>query len=166
MGNTVYFVVSSAATNATFSGFTISKEENLKYVRMLALEAHARGLAIGIKNSPDDLADLIDHFDFAVIEDFFHENVAPNYSPMIARGKPVYSTWSCKTISTGLILSEFVSNYASVFCTTDPVFAVEYSHVVSPQLFTNTYCPLAKQLRYNLILKEQGVTPKRQACPA
>jgi len=116
------------------SGFTITKEENLKYVRMLALEAHARGLAIGIKNSPDDLPDLIDHFDFAVVEDFFHENVAPNYSAMTARGKPV--------------------------------FAVEYSHIVSPQLFMNTYCPLAKQLRYNLILKEQGVTAKRQGCPA
>ncbi len=86
-------VFSGAATNAQFSGFTITKEENLQYVRMLALEAHARGLAIGIKNSPDDLPDLIDHFDFAVVESFFYGNVAPNFSAMTARGKPVQLDW-------------------------------------------------------------------------
>ncbi len=106
----MYLVFSGAAINAQFSGFTITKEENLKYVRMLALEAHARGLAIGIKNSPDDLPDLIDHFDFAVVEDFFHENVAPNYSAMTARGKPVQLDWVVQKLLSPVDFDRFVYN--------------------------------------------------------
>jgi glycosyl hydrolase family 114 len=73
------------------SGFPITYEDQLKYALWLADEAHQRGLAIGIKNAADQVRDLIDHFDFAIIEDYFFYGWQEKMYPFIKAGKPVFA---------------------------------------------------------------------------
>ncbi len=76
-------------TNNT--GFPISYDDQLKYALWLADEAHQRGLAIGVKNAPDQVKDLVDHFDFAITEDAFVFGWAEKMKPFIEAGKPVFA---------------------------------------------------------------------------
>jgi|SRR5215208_3468994 len=76
-------------TNHT--GFPLTYEDQLNYALWLADEAHKRGLAIGVKNAPDQVQDLLEHFDFAITEDAFFYNWAEKMTPFIAAGKPVFA---------------------------------------------------------------------------
>ncbi|MFT3891138.1 MAG: endo alpha-1,4 polygalactosaminidase [Anaerolineales bacterium] len=73
------------------SGFPITYDDQLSYVRWLADEAHRRGMAIGVKNAADQVNDLIDHFDFAIVEDYFFYNLQDKMLPFIKAGKPVFA---------------------------------------------------------------------------
>jgi hypothetical protein len=73
------------------SGFPISYVEQLEYATWLANEAHARGLAIGLKNAPDMAADVQPYFDFAVTEDCFEYGWCEMLSPFLEAGKPVFA---------------------------------------------------------------------------
>lgn len=73
------------------TGFPLTYADQLAYARWLADEAHARGLAIGIKNAPDMVADSLDFFDFAITEDAFYYDWAADMLPFIEAGKPVFA---------------------------------------------------------------------------
>jgi hypothetical protein len=73
------------------TGFPITYSDQLAYARWLADEAHARGLAIGIKNAPDMVADSLDFFDFAITEDCFDQGWCSQMLPFIQAGKPVFA---------------------------------------------------------------------------
>jgi hypothetical protein len=73
------------------TGFPISYDDQLAYARWLADEAHARGLAIGLKNAPDMVADSLACFDFAITEDCFVQGWCDQVLPFIAAGKPVFA---------------------------------------------------------------------------
>jgi len=73
--------------NAT--GFPLTYSDQLTYARWLADEAHARGLAIGIKNAPDMVADSLDIFDFAIVEECFFYSWCEDMLPFVGTGKPV-----------------------------------------------------------------------------
>ena len=73
------------------SGFPLTYEDQLNYAIWLADEAHQRGLAIGMKNAADQVRDLVRHFDFAVIEDYFVYGWPEKMSPFIEAGKPVFA---------------------------------------------------------------------------
>ncbi len=73
------------------TGFPITYDDQLKYALWLADEAHQRGMAIGIKNAADQVRDLIDHFDFAVVEDYFVYGWQDKMLPFIEAGKPVFA---------------------------------------------------------------------------
>jgi endo-alpha-1,4-polygalactosaminidase (GH114 family) len=73
------------------SGFPITYEDQLKYALWLAEEAHQRGLAIGIKNAADQVKDLINHFDYAIVEDYFFYGWQEKMLPFIEAGKPVFA---------------------------------------------------------------------------
>ncbi len=73
------------------SGFPITYEDQLKYALWLADAAHQRGLSIGIKNASDQVKDLIQHFDFAIIEDYFVHSWQDKMLPFIQAGKPVFA---------------------------------------------------------------------------
>jgi hypothetical protein len=75
--------------NAT--GFPITYKDQLKYARWLADEAHARGLAIGLKNASDMVMEALSFFDFAITEDCFYEGWCEQVLPFIAAGKPVFA---------------------------------------------------------------------------
>ena len=76
-------------TNDT--GFPLTYKDQLKFALWLADESHKRGLAIGIKNASDQVADLVNHFDFAITEDAFYYGWAEQMSPFIESGKPVFA---------------------------------------------------------------------------
>jgi len=73
------------------TGFPITYADQLAYARWLADEAHARGLAIGIKNTPDMVADSLSFFDFAITEDAFYYEWIEEMLPFIEAGKPVFA---------------------------------------------------------------------------
>ncbi len=76
-------------TNET--GFPLTYDDQLRYAIWLANEAHARGLAIGLKNAPDQVGDLVDLYDFAITEDCFYYGWCDQMVPFIAAGKPVFA---------------------------------------------------------------------------
>lgn len=71
------------------SGFDFTAADQLVYNRMLASAAHARGLAIGLKNDLDQIIDLVDEFDFAVNEQCFEYDECDLLDPFIDQGKAV-----------------------------------------------------------------------------
>jgi Glycoside-hydrolase family GH114 len=73
------------------TGFPLTYQDQLQYALWLADEAHKRGLAIGDKNAPDQVKDLVEHFDFAITEDAFYYNWPEDMLPFIASGKPVFA---------------------------------------------------------------------------
>jgi endo-alpha-1,4-polygalactosaminidase (GH114 family) len=73
------------------TGFPLTYDHQLKYALWLANESHKRGLAIGVKNAPDQVRDLVEKFDFAIIEDAFYQKWAEKMKPFIEAGKPVFA---------------------------------------------------------------------------
>ncbi|ABF10096.1 hypothetical protein ACUXAV_004556 [Cupriavidus metallidurans] len=76
-------------TNNT--GLPLTADTQLDYNRFLANAAHARGLAIGLKNDVGQLTDLASSFDFAINEQCFQYNECGGYSAFTAQGKPVFN---------------------------------------------------------------------------
>lgn len=76
-------------TNAT--GFPIRAQDQLAFNRWLADQAHARGLSIGLKNDPDQVAELLPYFDWALTEDCFAEGWCVEFAPFVEAGKPVFA---------------------------------------------------------------------------
>lgn len=76
-------------TNDT--GFPLTYEDQLRYAIWLANEAHARGLAIALKNAPDQVKELVDLYDFAITEDCFYYDWCEQMLPFIEAGKPVFA---------------------------------------------------------------------------
>lgn len=75
-------------TNNT--GFPLTYAHQLAYNRWLAAEAHARGLSIGLKNDLDQVADLVDHYDWAINEQCWQYNECHLLDPFVAAGKAVF----------------------------------------------------------------------------
>jgi len=73
------------------TSFPITYADQFTYAKWLADEAHARGLAIGIKNAPDMVADSREFFDFAITEDAFYYHWIADMLPFVDSGKPVFS---------------------------------------------------------------------------
>lgn len=71
------------------TGFGLRGSHQLLYNRWLASEAHARGLSIALKNDVEQAADLVDDFDFAIVEECFATRECAAFSPFIERGKAV-----------------------------------------------------------------------------
>ncbi len=78
-----------AYTNS--SGLPLTHYTQLDYNRFLAAQAHGLGLAIGLKNNVDQLADLVADFDFAVNEQCHEYTECGAYKVFIKQGKPVFN---------------------------------------------------------------------------
>ena len=85
------------------TGFPLSEVDQLVYNAWLANAAHQRGLAIGLKNDPEQVADLLPYFDFAITEDCFDQGWCGEMSPFIEQGKPVFAA---EYTDTGVELDE------------------------------------------------------------
>jgi hypothetical protein len=72
------------------TGFPLTAMDQLIYNRLIASEAHRRGLAVGLKNDVPQAPDLVDDFDFHVSEQCFEYNECANLAEFIKRGKPVF----------------------------------------------------------------------------
>jgi hypothetical protein len=112
------------------TGFALTAEDQLRFNRWLAQEAHARSLAIALKNDPDQAQELSADFDFALTEDCFAEGWCELLLPFLQIGKPVLAA---EYTDTGITPAEF--------------------------------CPQAKTLGIQAILKHRDLDAWRQACP-
>jgi len=74
-------------TNKT--GFPLNYQDQLNYNLFLSREAHARGLAIGLKNDLNQIPDLVNHFDFAINESCYDYDECSLLDPFIQADKPV-----------------------------------------------------------------------------
>jgi hypothetical protein len=73
------------------TGFPLARVHAINYLRFLASEAHARGLAIGLKNATEIAATLLPVMDFAVTEDCFKQGWCRVSKNFIAQNKPVFA---------------------------------------------------------------------------
>lgn len=75
---------------ANDTGFPLTADDQLTYNRFLSAEAHARGLAIGLKNDLGQISDLLADFDWALNEECFSYNECNLLTPFIQANKPVF----------------------------------------------------------------------------
>lgn len=73
------------------TGFPISRQDSIDYIRWLASEAHARGMAFSLKNSESIVGDLIDDIDMMQSESCFRYGNCANASRLTAANKPVFA---------------------------------------------------------------------------
>ncbi len=71
------------------SGFPLTAEDTVRYVRALAHEAHSLGLAMAQKNVPELSFRLIRTLDFAITEGCFRDDWCGRMHPWLRRGKVV-----------------------------------------------------------------------------
>jgi hypothetical protein len=72
------------------SGFPLTASDQLVFNKRLADLAHRRGLAVGLKNDLDQVAELQPHFDFAVNEECMQYDECDALRAFVAAGKPVF----------------------------------------------------------------------------
>jgi glycosyl hydrolase family 114 len=72
------------------SGFPLTASDQLVFNKRLADLAHKRGLAVGLKNDIDQVAELQPHFDFAVNEECMQYDECDPLRAFVAAGKPVF----------------------------------------------------------------------------
>jgi hypothetical protein len=72
------------------TGFPLTARDQLAYNRMIAGIAHARGLAVGLKNDLPQIPRLVDDFDFAVNEQCAQYGECARLTPFLAAGKAVF----------------------------------------------------------------------------
>ncbi|MEH6451089.1 MAG: endo alpha-1,4 polygalactosaminidase [Oleispira sp.] len=73
------------------SGFTLTADDQLAYNRYLANQAHLRGLSIGLKNDLDQIAELVEYYDFAVNEQCFEYQECEALAPFTDAGKAIFN---------------------------------------------------------------------------
>ena len=72
-------------------GFALTAATQLDFNKFLAKEAHARGLSIGLKNDMDQVAALVDDFDWALNEECYaYEECGVYEDTFVAKGKAVF----------------------------------------------------------------------------
>lgn len=71
------------------TGFSLNKADQIAYNRWLAQAAHSLNLSIALKNASDITADLVDYFDFSVVEQCHEYNECDKYTIFVQQGKPV-----------------------------------------------------------------------------
>lgn len=74
---------------ANRSGFPLDGDDQIAYNRALADAAHARGLAVGLKNDLGQIKALEPSFDFAVNEQCFQYRECERLKPFVDAGKNV-----------------------------------------------------------------------------
>jgi len=73
------------------TGFALSESEQIFFNSSVAGMAHDRGLAVGLKNSFDIAESLVQHFDFAVIEQCHEYEECEPLGLFVTAGKPVFN---------------------------------------------------------------------------
>lgn len=72
------------------TGFSITEDDAIAYVKMLAEHAHHKNLAFGLRRAPDIAARLMEDVDFSVCESCSKTNDCKAYQKFLDAGKPVF----------------------------------------------------------------------------
>lgn len=75
--------------HANRNGLGLTASDQIDYLRFLADESHARGLAVGLKNAVDLIPQVIDEVDFTVNEQCFRYRECTALDPFVSAAKPV-----------------------------------------------------------------------------
>jgi len=75
---------------ANNTGFTLTGYDQLDFNRFVAVEAHARGLSVGLRNDVSQISALEGCFDWALNEECFAYEECGVYSPFLASNKAVF----------------------------------------------------------------------------
>jgi hypothetical protein len=71
------------------TGFEIGAADQLRFNRWIARQVHARGMAVALKNDGTQVGQLLDSFDFAIVEQCFQYEECGLYRPFVEAGKAV-----------------------------------------------------------------------------
>ena len=75
---------------ANKTGFTISQNDQIKFLRSLVKEARARGLDIGLKNATDIAKTVAKDFDWIIVEECYKWKECGQYQAFPDLGKPAF----------------------------------------------------------------------------
>jgi hypothetical protein len=121
------------------TGFSITKEDQIKYDAWLIEKAHSLGLSIGMKNdqysvksTTENGDQLVDLFDWALTEDCFAQGWCEEMEPFIRKGKAV-------------LAAEYTDKWEE------------------DDEFTNQVCPKAKQLKFSTLLLDRKLNETPEA---
>jgi len=76
---------------ANDSGFDLTKNDQITFLKDLSKAAKDLGLLIGLKNSDGLVNDLEPFFDFSIVESCYKYNECCRYDPFVRNGKPVFA---------------------------------------------------------------------------
>jgi hypothetical protein len=72
------------------TGFPLTAADQLRFNRWVATRVHALGMAVALKNDPQQVPALAGRFDFAIVEQCFQYDECGSYEPFLRRGKAVF----------------------------------------------------------------------------
>lgn len=72
------------------TGFPLSASDQINYNRWIADTCHSLGLSVGLKNDIDQVAALVDYFDWALNEECNRYSECGNLNQFVARNKAVF----------------------------------------------------------------------------
>lgn len=72
------------------TGFDLVAADQLNFNRFVAIEAHKRGLSVGLKNDVDQLAELEPCYDWALNEECYAFEECGQYEPFVSANKAVF----------------------------------------------------------------------------
>ncbi len=78
-------------TASNDAGFDMTKQDHISYNRYIAVQAHTRGLSVGLKNGPEMIYDLVAYIHFSVNEQCTARNEWEMLQLFINVKKPVFN---------------------------------------------------------------------------
>ena len=90
------------------TGFDLTYDDQLAFNRLIADEAHARGLAVGLKNGGTQVLDLAAFYDFALNEECHEYEECSDFAPFVEAGKPVFNVEYRSSLDDAFGLAESV----------------------------------------------------------
>lgn len=86
------------------TGFSLTYQDQIRYNKWIAQEAHKRGLSVGLKNNPQQVKDLEPYFDWAMTEDCYYQSWCEKMTVFSQKGKAVFMA---EYTDTGVRFEEF-----------------------------------------------------------
>ena len=117
------------------TGFNHTYEDQLRFNRFIACEAHKRGMSIGLKNDSAQANELEPDFDFVISEQCFEWKECGHYQAFLDNGKAVLETEYLEDLGQGA------------------------------EVKFDALCPEAAQRGISAILKKNKLDSWRHACP-
>ena len=71
------------------SGFELTRDDALSYIRALAMFAKEQGLEVAQKNAPELVPDLVGQMDFMMVEECYAYDFCDELKPYLDAGKDV-----------------------------------------------------------------------------
>ncbi|TGK07045.1 endo alpha-1,4 polygalactosaminidase [Leptospira semungkisensis] len=72
------------------TGFPLTAEDQLHFNKWVSNSARSRGMSVGLKNDPDQISDLISHFDWAITESCYADGWCSEEAAFPSKGSAVF----------------------------------------------------------------------------